>query len=323
MSTGYYLLDNPNPNAKPRPDGRYWGRYKRRQKLRVVIIHSAENQPDFTPPDNGAEAVARYGAAIKRPASYHTVVDSDTIIPLLPPDHESYNCRYGANAFSWGVSMATRADSWDEVPTEWREAIGLNLMRVCAIISEQYGIPPVKLTREQAFSGASGYIDHATMDPWRRHDPGWGDHEWTVFLEGLSEMLDDTPDPPPDPTPGTTGYAVADGQDQYGRTAYWTVDRTGKVSAWNGAPHQGDLTTIGVQPKGPIIDIVSPDGVGYWLIGADGGVFAFGGIPYPDKHPEFMVDVAPNLLGDIRAGGYLRGKLVLMASDHGTFAFGV
>ena len=43
------------------------------------------------------------------------------------------------------------------------------------------------------------------------------------------------------------------------------------------APFYGSLPGLGVIPKAPIVGIsASPDGGGYWLLGADGGVFAFG-----------------------------------------------
>lgn len=43
------------------------------------------------------------------------------------------------------------------------------------------------------------------------------------------------------------------------------------------APYEGSLAGDGVTPAAPIDDVVgAPSGTGYWLLGADGGVFAFG-----------------------------------------------
>ena len=46
---------------------------------------------------------------------------------------------------------------------------------------------------------------------------------------------------------------------------------------------------------------VNPDGPGYWLVGADGGVFAFGGAPFEGSfggsswHTSIVgIDVTPN-----------------------------
>ncbi len=62
-----------------------------------------------------------------------------------------------------------------------------------------------------------------------------------------------------------------------GQTGYWTVDAGGDVWNW-GAPLPGFFGDLN---QTPIYDIVSlvpvpTDNLGYWLIGADGGVFAFG-----------------------------------------------
>jgi len=55
---------------------------------------------------------------------------------------------------------------------------------------------------------------------------------------------------------------------------FWTVTAGGKVHAHDGAPHLGDLShlTLALPVVGMVAD---PDGSGYWLVGSDGGVFAF------------------------------------------------
>ena len=47
-----WLLDHPNPNGT-----NYYT--SRTQPIRLIVVHTAEVLPDFTPPDRGAEAVAR------------------------------------------------------------------------------------------------------------------------------------------------------------------------------------------------------------------------------------------------------------------------
>jgi len=45
----------------------------------------------------------------------------------------------------------------------------------------------------------------------------------------------------------------------------------------NQAPFYGSLPGLGITPQAPIVHITAtPSGFGYWLLGADGGVFAFG-----------------------------------------------
>jgi len=53
------------------------------------------------------------------------------------------------------------------------------------------------------------------------------------------------------------------------------------------APFYGSLPLLGISPAAPIVGIAStPDGGGYWLLGADGGVFAFG-------NADFLGSAAP------------------------------
>jgi len=60
-----------------------------------------------------------------------------------------------------------------------------------------------------------------------------------------------------------------------GRLAYDLVEANGKVSALGGAAYYG--SAFGRDLVAPIISLVStPDRKGYWLIGADGGVYPFG-----------------------------------------------
>jgi hypothetical protein len=47
------------------------------------------------------------------------------------------------------------------------------------------------------------------------------------------------------------------------------------------APYFGSLPGLGIVPNAPIVAMaVTPDGDGYWLLGADGGVFSFGDASY-------------------------------------------
>jgi len=49
------------------------------------------------------------------------------------------------------------------------------------------------------------------------------------------------------------------------------------VFAFGTAPFEGSLPGIGVIPDAPVVGIAAtPDAKGYWLVGADGGVFTFG-----------------------------------------------
>lgn len=100
----------------------------------------------------------------------------------------------------------------------------------------------------------------------------------------------------------------------------WVVYDNGAVRglATDGAAplNHGDLAHL--QLAGPIIDaVIAPDGLGYWLVGTDGGVFSFGSARFAGS----MGAVALNqpvvaMVADPDGAGYW-----LVAADGGVFAF--
>jgi hypothetical protein len=100
---------------------------------------------------------------------------------------------------------------------------------------------------------------------------------------------------------------------------YWTVSWLGAVTGHGGAPTFGSPAASGMTLTKPIVAIAAtPDGLGYWLVGSDGGVFAYGDANFygstGDVHlNEPIVGVAATPDGH----GYW-----LVASDGGIFSFG-
>jgi subtilisin family serine protease len=119
-------------------------------------------------------------------------------------------------------------------------------------------------------------------------------------------------------TPAATVALAADRQ----RRGFWTVDATGVVRATGWAGQivvHGDLA--GVALAAPVVGIAAtPTGGGYWLVSADGGVFAFGDAVFAGSMvgrglAAPVVGIAATTLG---AGkGYW-----LASADGGVFAFG-
>ncbi len=91
----------------------------------------------------------------------------------------------------------------------------------------------------------------------------------------------------------------------------------GDVIPSGGAPDHGDLT--GVDVNSPIVGMAaSPSGGGYWLVAADGGVFAFGDAGFFGSTGSLVLNspiVA--MAASPSAEGYW-----LAAADGGVFAFG-
>jgi hypothetical protein len=111
---------------------------------------------------------------------------------------------------------------------------------------------------------------------------------------------------------------------------YWEVASDGGVFAFGDAGFYGSIPGLGIAPagspgsgrelNGPIVAIVpTTDGRGYFMVGADGGVFAFGDATFAGSCPSIGTcpGSAVSVLPDATGGGYW---LVTSAGD--VYAFG-
>jgi hypothetical protein len=99
--------------------------------------------------------------------------------------------------------------------------------------------------------------------------------------------------------------------------AAYRFSNLGHVYPTDGAPFHGDMRGTPLQ-GGVIAAEVTPSGEGYWMVGADGGVFSFGDASFYGSTGGIrlnrpVVDMATSPTGE----GYW-----LVASDGGIFAFG-
>lgn len=221
MSTGYVALDRPNPHGTVNPDGRYWGRQKRRAPFSGgIVVHTAEVPPDYVAPDLGAERTADYFTGSSRPASYHRIADSDSIVKFLPFDHEAYHDATGGNRWSVGVSMGTQAHTWG-TNLDHDERILRNGAKAAAEAAVYWaslapGRDPLAcarwITPAQYRAHQPGLVEHGELDPSRRSDP-WTKHRLRPdlrdrFVAYMREELTGLPTPPPPPDPEE--FTVAD-----------------------------------------------------------------------------------------------------------------
>lgn len=169
-------------------------RPRRTKPSGVVVVHTAENTPDYVAFDGGAEAVANFIRNRTDPGSYHDLCDSDSSINLVGYDAEAFHDGTGSNPHSYGVSIATRADVWPLAPRVWRDGAirqaALATARYSRWIRSEYGIviPARRITRVQSTEGVPGFISHAERDPERRHDPGDG-FPWDMYLDLYAEEM--------------------------------------------------------------------------------------------------------------------------------------
>lgn len=181
MPGPYYLPSHHYVTPKPW----YTTRYK---PIELIVLHTAENLPDYVAPDNGAEGVAAYGASTSR-ASWHVTVDSDSTIYMLPDEFTAWHVR-GYNSRSLGIEMSGHAaTNWTEAPVTWRTAL---LQRAAAVVADwcrTWDIPVVQLTSPPA-DGARGIVAHSTLDPTRRRDPGFN-FPWELFLHMVTELVEE------------------------------------------------------------------------------------------------------------------------------------
>jgi len=200
MTTSWWLYDHPNPHAPVRANGiRFHGYPQRQTKVRLIVVHTAENTPDTVGDDGGAEAVARYQARVERPSSYHLLVDSDSAVPMLPDQAVAFGAR-GANADGWHLSFATRAHLWSTKPAWWADQALELAAAEAGPRAKRWGIPLRRLTRGQIADGRTpGFAAHADTEavfgtPGRRSDPG-SDFDWDDFLDRITRPA---PGPAPD-----------------------------------------------------------------------------------------------------------------------------
>ena len=178
----YYLLDNENPNAKLRSNGKKGQYYPSRSKdIQGIVVHTAEG---------GTKAVniARYLSTTDRTASAHVVIDDKEIVDLVPDDYTAFHCR-GSNSKSLGLEIAYFASKWGEDPEYEESCIALSASW-CAEKAKLYNIPMERVTFEEWEAGKKGFISHAECDPSRRTDPG-ANFDWDKFFGYMKGLVDD------------------------------------------------------------------------------------------------------------------------------------
>lgn len=171
---GYALTANPNRH--------YYA--TRRSPILGIVLHVTAGLEDFTPPDSGAEATVRYGQSNRRPASWHGIVDSDSVIDCLPDSFTAFHV-IGYNSSTLGLEIANRDARWAGKPSSWVDGTIANAAEWCRPRVDKYGLP-VQLANKAQVDAAIragrpfGFTYHRYLDPKRRIDPG-RDFPWEKF----------------------------------------------------------------------------------------------------------------------------------------------
>jgi hypothetical protein len=185
--TGYYGLDHPNPNATAKGYPGFWGYASMNQTPRAVVTHTTESFADLDGPDTGAENVANWFQTNDVFALYHTLVDGDSTVRMVPAGLDSTTTctafhAAGYNSYTLGVSMALRADSWPSLPADYASRVLDRAAAEVALWCARWQIPLVIRAKADVDAGAPGITGHGILDPGSRSDPDGAAFPWDDYL---------------------------------------------------------------------------------------------------------------------------------------------
>lgn len=182
----FYLLDHAQPNTQQ------WGYPRRGAQLSgTCIVHTAECAADTVGPDGSAEGTAEFIRNRSDYGSYHTLVDSDSIIEMVPYEYEAWQDSE-TNPWAVGISAAVQADHWDAIPAARRDATLRNMAWAAAdfvtyMASKGITVPLRRITGAQARARVPGFCAHGDSGI-DRHDPG-AQFDWAKFFKYTAEAL--------------------------------------------------------------------------------------------------------------------------------------
>lgn len=168
--------------------------YPRRGGARLsgtAIIHTAECAMDLDGDDTSAEVCANFIANRADYGSYHRLVDSDSIIDMVPWEYEAWQDSE-TNNWAVGISAAVQAGKWHTIPAARRDRIYRN-MAACAADFVRYmagkgvTVPLRRITGAEARARVPGFCAHGDSGLYRS-DPG-AQFDWDLFFAYTAEAL--------------------------------------------------------------------------------------------------------------------------------------
>jgi hypothetical protein len=195
-----YLIDRP-------PARQQFYSTRNRALTGCTVLHDTESAFDEMGVDTGAENVAEFIRTRSTPGSYHDLVDSDSIVHLVPYQSGAFHDGTGSNNWALSVSFACRTSDWRRMTPAKRAGMLRN--GALAFVSQQKwrkatGAPLTRLryiTKAQSDAGQSGFCCHGWRDPARRTDPGVAapnvfpfDEFLAASAAALAELMPDHPD---------------------------------------------------------------------------------------------------------------------------------
>lgn len=185
--TNFYLLGY-NPGTPQYTFPRRGGA----QLSGTCIIHTAECAADNIGEDTAAEDCARFIANRADYGSYHTLVDSDSIIEMAPYEYETWQDSE-TNNWAVGISAALRTSDWGNMPADREERYYRNLAWAAADFVKYMRTKGIEVERRR-ISGAEararkpGFCAHGDSGI-SRSDPGVK-FNWDRFFNYINQELE-------------------------------------------------------------------------------------------------------------------------------------
>lgn len=150
----------------------------------TCIVHTAECAMDLDGDDTSAEVCANFIANRADYGSYHRLVDSDSIINMLPFEYEAWQDSE-TNNWAVGISAAVQAGKWHSIPAERRDRIYRNMAAAAAefvqhMAAKGVTVPLRRITGAEARSRVPGFCAHGDSGV-SRSDPG-AQFDWDLFF---------------------------------------------------------------------------------------------------------------------------------------------
>lgn len=245
-----------------------------RTKVDLVVIHDMEH-PE-TP--NTAVDVAHWFAGPTAPqASAHYCIDNAAIVGCVREKDVAWHAP-GANSNGIGLEHAGYAN---QTAADWADPYSAAMLAISAQlvhdICTRWNIPMRYVDAVALAAGQRGITTHLQVTNWQKTPGGHTDPGPNFPMDQYIQMVGGVAAAPPAPKdnrPVVNAPIVGILSHPSWNGGYIEIGADGGTFSW-GAPNYGSMG--GTHLNAPVSGgAVTPDGAGYWLCGADGGVFAFG-----------------------------------------------
>lgn len=153
----------------------------RNMPILLAVNHITAGLDDFDGNDGSAEATLNYSSTTATVASYHGIVDSDSIRDALPDTFTAFAqgvIGHSFNSPALALEVGKKSTNWAAAPAAWKTATIANMAKWWAPRVKRYSLPiRYELDRDRIdfMIGARqriGFTDHYILSPGTRSDPG-------------------------------------------------------------------------------------------------------------------------------------------------------